>query len=132
MRRTKTCASAASLGFNAGSSLKFNLGTPGNVTALLALAGNFDKSGSGVFTLDFSGSGQAGTYNLLSFAGTTFAGAGDFNIVNLGSGLSGVLTLNGTSLSLAVSAVPEPSTYALMVGAFALAGATLRNRKRRG
>lgn len=123
---------AASLGFAGDSTLKFNLGTPGNVTALLTLAGGFNKSGSGVYTLDFSGSGQAGTYNLLSFAGTTFASASDFTVVNLGSGLSGVLTLNGTSLSLAVSAVPEPSTYALMVGAFALAGATLRNRKRRG
>jgi fibronectin-binding autotransporter adhesin len=123
--------SAASLGFNAGTSLKFNLGTPGNVTALLALAGNFDKSGSGVFTLDFSGSGQAGTYNLVSFAGTAFASASDFTVTNLGSGLSGVLTLNGSSLSLAVSAVPEPSTYALMAGAFALTAATLHNRKRR-
>jgi hypothetical protein len=42
-----------------------------------------------------------------------------------------VLTLNGSSLSLAVSAVPEPSTYALMAGAFALTAATLHNRKRR-
>ncbi|MEZ0216611.1 MAG: beta strand repeat-containing protein [Rariglobus sp.] len=123
---------AASLGFANGTTLKFNLGAPGNVTALLALTGNFDKSGSGVFTLDFSGSGQAGTYNLVSFAGTTFASATEFSVVNLGSGLSGVLTLNGSSLSLAVSAVPEPSTYALMAGAFALAGATLHNRKRRG
>ena len=123
---------AASLGFANGTTLKFNLGAPGNVTALLALTGNFDKSGSGVFTLDFSGSGQAGTYNLVSFAGTTFASASEFSVVNLGSGLSGVLTLNGSSLSLAVSAVPEPSTYALMAGAFALAGATLHNRKRRG
>lgn len=124
--------SAASLGFNAGSSLKFNLGTPANVTALLALAGNFDKSGSGVFILNFSGSGQEGTYKLVSFSGTTFASASDFTVVNLGSGLSGVLTLNGTSLSLAVSAVPEPSTYALFAGALALAGATLCNRRRLG
>ncbi len=124
--------SAASLGFNAGSSLKFNLGTPGNVTALLALAGGFNKSGSGVFTLDFAGSGQEGTYKLVSFSGTTFASASDFTVVNLGSGLSGVLTLDGSSLNLAVSAVPEPSTYALMAGAFALAGAMVHNRKRRG
>ncbi|MFA6287718.1 MAG: autotransporter-associated beta strand repeat-containing protein [Opitutaceae bacterium] len=120
--------SAASLTFAAGSALMFDLGTPGNVTALLALTTSFTKSGSGTFTLDFSGSGQAGTYNLVSFTGTSFAGQSDFTIANLGSGLSGALTLDGTSLSLAITAIPEPSTYAALFGALALVVTVWRRR----
>jgi autotransporter-associated beta strand protein len=111
--------SAASLDFAAGSKLKFNLGTPGNGTALLALTGALAKTGSGVFNLDFSGSGAVGTYNLLSFASTAFTDQSEFTVVNLGSGLSGLLSLGANSLSLIVttSSVPEPSTYALFAGA---------------
>jgi autotransporter-associated beta strand protein len=112
--------SAASLDFAAGSTLKFNLGTSGNVSALLALTGALAKTGSGVFTLDFSGSGEVGTYNLASFASTAFTNANEFTIANLGGGLTGLLTLGANSLSLTVSAVPEPSTFALLAGAGAL------------
>ena len=34
-----------------------------------------------------------------------------------------------TSFTLADSAVPEPATWAMMIGGFGLAGATLRRRK---
>lgn len=124
--------SAASLGFNAGSTLKFNLGTPGNVTALLALAGNFSPgAGSGSYTFDFSGSGAAGTYKLVSYAGTFFVDTTGFTVTNLGSGLTGELLLESNQLSLVVSAVPEPATYAAIFGALALLGAVWHSRKPR-
>jgi autotransporter-associated beta strand protein len=123
--------SAASLDFAAGSKLKFNLGTPGNGTALLALTGALTKTGSGVFNLDFSGSGAVGTYNLLSFASTAFTDQSEFTVVNLGSGLSGLLSLGANSLSLIVttSSVPEPSTYALFAGAGVLFLAFSRRKR---
>lgn len=124
-------ASAASLGFAGGATMKFNLGTPGNVTALLALTGNLSKSGTGIYTLDFSGTGAAGTYNLISYAGTTFASASDFTITNLGAGLEGMVSLNGGNLSLTVtSMIPEASSYAMVLSLVALGGAALRKRRR--
>lgn len=123
-------SSAASLSFSAANTLKFNLGAPGNGTALLALTGSLSKSGSGVFTLDFSGTGSAGTYNLVSFAGTTFADQSEFTVANLGSGLTGALTLNASMLSLTVSAVPEPSACAALGGVLALGFAVCRRRRR--
>lgn len=124
--------SAASLNFAGGATMKFNLGTPGNVTALLALTGNLSKSGTGIYTLDFSGTGAVGTYNLISYAGTAFASASDFTIANLGSGLEGVLSLNSGNLSLNVtSTIPEPSSFAAAAGLLALgAGAGFSRRRR--
>lgn len=125
-------ATASSLTVNGGATLKFNLGTPGNVTALLALAGNFEPgAGVGSHTLDFGNSGAAGTYKLVSFAGTVFGSAGDFTITNLGSGLTGELLLESNQLSLVVSAIPEPATYAAFFGAMALLGAVWHSRRPR-
>ncbi len=112
--------SAASLDFAAGSTLKFGLGAANNPSALLALTGALAKTGSGVFTLDFSGTGEVGTYNLVSFASTAFTSESEFTISNLGGGLSGLLTLGANSLSLTVSAVPEPSSFAFLAGAAGL------------
>jgi hypothetical protein len=124
-------SSAASLGFAGGANLKFSLGTPGNSTALLALTGNLTKSGSGLYTLDFSGTGQAGTYNLVSYAGTSFVAGSDFTIANLGSGLDGTLTLGAGSLMLTVTAIPEPSSLGLIVGVLILGVATIGSRRHR-
>lgn len=125
-------SSAASLDFAAGTTLKFDLGTPGNFTALLALTGNLVKNGSGIYTLDFSGTGQAGIYNLISCTGTTFTSETDFTITNPGADLEALLSLDSGVLSLILTAttVLEPSTYATVAGVLALAAVTGRSRRR--
>ena len=117
-------ATAASLVFAGGGRMSFNLGTPGNSTALLALSGTLNKSGSGSYFLDFTG-GQLGTYRLSTFSSTTF-GAGDFTL-GFGVGYAGILTLSATALDLNITAIPEPASF----GFFAALGSLLCTLVRR-
>ncbi len=120
-------AGAASLGFAGGSTMSFNLGTPGNVTALLALSGALTKSGSGTYSLALNG-GQVGTYRLLSFSSSNFA-VGDFG-ASIGAGYAGNFTLNSTSLDFTITAVPEPASAGLLGGLGALFCVVGRRRRR--
>jgi hypothetical protein len=81
----------------------------------------------------------AGTYQLFSFFsdnGLTAATTGDlFDGLSLGTGFDGFdasfdYAGSGISLTLTVSAVPEPATYAALAGALALGFAALRRRRR--
>ena len=89
---------------------------------------NFETGSDASFTIDNIAGGSAKTYwadnfsvgdvqidgtNVASFAALEAA----FNITDLG--------LNGTSLSL----IPEPGTYALLAGCFALASVMIRRRR---
>lgn len=97
-----------------------------NTTGLAGLVGgeSFQLfSAGGTYTSGFTSVVMTGTYT------PTFSNAGG---VWTGSNAGLAFTFTESNGTLSVSAVPEPSTYALMAGAFALAGATLRNRKRRG
>ena len=117
-------ATAASLVFAGGGRMSFNLGTPGTSTALLALSGTLNKSGSGSYFLDFTG-GQLGTYRLSTFSSTTF-GAGDFTL-GFGVGYAGILTVGATALDLNITAIPEPASF----GFFAALGSLLCTLARR-
>jgi hypothetical protein len=59
--------------------------------------------------------------------GTDFT-ATDFSYINLGSGLTGTFAFVGNQLEF--SAVPEPSTYAAIIGVSALGFALVRRRRR--
>lgn len=119
---------ADSLTFNGGGTLVFDLTTPGNSTALLSLTNSFTRAGAGTWFFDFTGStGTAGDYKLLSFAGTNFT-VGNLTAV-LPAGYEGSFTLNSTDLSYTVSAIPEPSTFAVFAGLGILGYAATRRRR---
>ena len=117
--------------WNGGGALNFDLGT-GNASDQLAITGALAKSGSG-FNFDFLSGGTGGnTYTLLTFGSVTGGFlATDLSYTNLGPGLTGAFTFNANSLDFSVSAIPEPSTYATIFGAAALAGAVWHRRRHR-
>lgn len=92
-------------------------------------------------TLTFSSTSAANSINL-NFAGVdtlgavydsvtaTYLAAGTYTASELNSALASSV-FAGTG-SFTVSAIPEPSTYAVIFGGMALAGGVWRSRKRRG
>lgn len=109
--------------------MKFELSASSNASDLLELGvGKFDQGSGLIFAFDFLGTGGAGyTYTLVNFGLTDFT-VDDFSYVGLASGLTGFFTLNSDSLQFTTSAIPEPSTYAMMLGGLGLL-AWLRLRK---
>lgn len=111
---------------NVGSQLSFDLGDlqPGAVAALQFNNGSFAGI---VFTADFTANGQ--TYQFSSAGGTwsiinpttfqTFA-SGFYN-----GGAQGLTNVR----PYAAPAIPEPATWAMMIGGFALVGGAARRRR---
>lgn len=89
----------------------------------LAQAGTYDLFGLG---------SQSGNFSLVSVSGTALTNnTTDWSATNLnGSGFDYTFNLSTGDLVVIASAVPEPSTYALLGGALALAFAAWRSRKR--
>ncbi|MBC7366326.1 MAG: PEP-CTERM sorting domain-containing protein, partial [Undibacterium sp.] len=92
----------------------------------------------GLTTSTFSPSGASapGTYNLLNYAtasGTQNFSASSFAVGTSPAGYDYTFALASNSLNLiaTASAIPEPSTYAAVLGAAALALAAYRRRTRR-
>ncbi|GAT31471.1 PEP-CTERM protein-sorting domain-containing protein [Terrimicrobium sacchariphilum] len=101
--------SAASLAWNGGASMVFNLSATDNTSDLLALTGALTKVGSGAYTFDFSGGFSYGqTYTLITFGSSSGFSASDFST----TGQEGTFNLTGSSLTF--TAVPEPATWTLV------------------
>jgi autotransporter-associated beta strand protein len=119
---------------NTGSILNFELGTTSD---LIAVTGTLTGPGSlhGA-TINFSNSGgfSAGTYTLINYTSATLSNfqATDFTLGSSISGYTYNLALSGNALQLTAtaSAIPEPSTYALLAGCVAL-GLVVRRRRGR-
>lgn len=111
----------------------------GHATAISGLVDGFDPI-TGLST-------YAGADNLLhntgawvSFGGLSFStlSLGDFNFYNSGLGYYGLLSSrvdingnpDGVHATALVAAVPEPSTWAMMLLGFMTAGLSLRNQRR--
>ena len=112
---------AASLRWNAGARLRYELGG-GGLADLLVLTGGLTMAGSGDFLFTFEDLGwEAGqTYTLIEFGNTNFT-VDDFGFTNTG-GFDGSFLLDESSLKFTVATIPEPGTTApLLLGLMLLA-----------
>jgi PEP-CTERM motif len=127
----------ALLSLASGSSVSFNLGASNtsDTVRLYNYAGATDFVPTGSISLNFLGA-TAGTYTLFSFfsdAGITAATSGISSGLTLGSGLTGFTTaLNyGTSaITLTLTEIPEPASFAALAGLGALGLVAARRRRR--
>jgi autotransporter-associated beta strand protein len=109
---------------SAATDWKFNLGDA-DTADKLAITGNFTKGTGSAFWFDFLGSAFTGTFDLVTWSGSTNFSAGDFAYTNLGGGYTGSFTISGSTLQFI--AIPEPSTA---LGGLLLAAGLLRRRRR--
>jgi fibronectin-binding autotransporter adhesin len=118
----------------AGSIFDFQLGTTSD--KIVVSGGTLTGPTTGLITFNLSNSGgfAAGTYHLLNYATATLNNfdATDFTLGTSIAGFTYQFTLANSSLDLiaTASAIPEPSTYAALLGAAALALAAYRRRRR--
>ncbi|HSI07821.1 MAG TPA: autotransporter-associated beta strand repeat-containing protein [Rariglobus sp.] len=93
--------------------------------------GGYDLAQAGTYDLFGFGS-QSGNFSLVSVSGQALTNNTTYwSATNLGgSGFDYTFTLSTGDLVVAATAVPEPTTYAALVGSLALAGAVWRSRKR--
>ncbi|RRJ94745.1 hypothetical protein Ga0100231_012035 [Opitutaceae bacterium TAV4] len=133
--------------FAAGTALTVNnvalasgaiLGLDLGANASLSIAGNLVQNGTGeaTFTVDFLGTGATGVdyTNLLSVVGTNAFADATLNYVNFGAEkLSGTLTFAELAgvFSVAAGNIPEPTTFAVLLGVCALALAIRLRQQRR-
>lgn len=120
------------LTLDSGAVLNFDLGTTSD---LVVVNGGFltgPSSGNVTFNLTSASGLTAATYNLFTFTGATLSNfdASDFTIGTAPSGWNYAFSLTADNLQLTVSAVPEPATYAALLGALTLGCILLRRRAR--
>ncbi len=129
-----TLTFSAGLTLQAGSVLDFQLGTTSD--RIVVSGGLLTGPTTGKVTLNLSNSGGffAGAYTLINYAtasGTASFDATDFSLGSTIPGFSYGLALSGNTLQLTASAIPEPSTYAAILGAVVLGLAWWRRGGRR-
>lgn len=122
-----TLATAATGAFGAGNvsvaaGASLTLGNSASIGDLTTLT--FASTSN--IALDFTGSETVGAvYNSIT---STFLTAGTHDATSLNSFFGGISAFSGTG-SITVSAIPEPSTYAALVGAMVLGSVALRRRR---
>ncbi|MDF3056952.1 MAG: hypothetical protein K0R17_1167 [Rariglobus sp.] len=124
---TIKATTAGSLGINTSVTLdawsRFDADFDWTTTGALTLANNAGNASSIIVTLD-----QDITVGLLSIAGTTLT-AGEYDYADLVSAGFGDYFTNGIG-SITVGTIPEPSTYAALLGLASLALATRASRRK--
>ena len=127
---TLTLQSGLTLNDSGGSILDFELGSTSD---LLKITGGTITGNSSNFTTVnvFALAGlTTTTYTLIDWTGAAMSGVdiGDFSLGTTPGGFVGNFNTTGTSLELIVTAVPEPSTWALL--AFSLTTVMVLRRRR--
>jgi hypothetical protein len=135
-----TLTLASGLTLNAGSFLNFELGNPLGTAGvdsdlILITGGTLSGPTSGLVTINFIDAGGfgVGTYDLINGSAATFANfeTTDFALGNSIAGYDYSFGLSGGILQVTTSysAVPEPSTYAAILGLLALGAVIVRKRR---
>ena len=111
----------------------FELGPTAGTSDQLAIDGSLIFSGAGSAVFDFTNNGVGiGSYTLLTFGNSSGVDLSKFTLGTT-NGFSGQFVLGSNSLSLDVTAVPEPSTTAALLGcAVFLSVIGWRTRERKG
>lgn len=129
--------SGTSLNWSSGGTLAFVLSGTSVSSSQLSLTGDLTKVGSGTFDVNLTSTSPlaAGTYELVSFGGTTNFNVSDFTQtgdLSFDPGLSGVFVLSGDQLDFDVTgtAIPEPGTWAMMLGGLATLAVWQRRKSR--
>lgn len=125
-----TLSIGGSLSLVDGSRFAFDLGPNAASSDLLTIDGQLIFSGSGKALFDFTNNGiQVGTYTLLTFNGSSGLDLSKFDFgAAFDPGFTANFVLDADSLSLNVTAIPEPATTAALLGACALAVVLWRRR----
>lgn len=121
---------AGNLDVVAGAGFNFELGATPAASDLIAVSGMLNFVGPGTLTFNILNLGLVpGTYDLITFSSSSGLALANLAFGATPLGFVGNFLLDGDSVSLVVTAIPEPSIYALVLGCGALGVAAFRRRK---
>lgn len=125
----------ATITLNAGATLEFYLGQATSSTLDFASGTTLTGPASGLVTVNFINAGDftAGTYDLIDGSSATLNdfSASDFVVGTNITGYDFTFAMNGSILQVTatLAAVPEPATYATLLGGLALLAAGILRRR---